>query len=414
MQDNPLKPDFGLIDKDWCRRVQHSKWGKASVEELSLGIAEMDFRPHPLIQATIARGIKGEPTGYAPARGLSALREELASFQTSQHCIAIDPNHVTIAPGVKFALSTIIEALVSVGDNVALVGTPLYDALTKPALRAGGELRSVQLQSEHDWSLDVAELDRTVNDRTRLILINNPHNPTGKVFNRDELVAITDAAERAGATIISDEIYEHLVLDGEHIPISSVSEYAKTNSVIVSGFSKSFNIPGFRIGYIIHQGELIDKIEKEHGYHVFSTSTLSQFAALGCIHAGSQWLEPLKDYLCQTRSLVVSRLNNLEGVWCSSPKAGFLIWPHFSGPFSSQDLFTKFAEAGVKLWSDYHFFGSGGNFVRLNFGTDRRVLSEALSRIEMKWLELRSVIGTDYGINSTNSGRFTRNFPGDS
>jgi len=376
---------IGEVDLDWCRRWQALKWRDAPASVIPLSVAEMDFAPPPAVAEAVQRAAAQPASAYPEGRGLRQVRERIAEFQRREHASPVDADDITIVPGTKVALNLICQWLLRPGDRVVVAGTPCYGPLVAPAQRIGARLAAVRLQPRDGWRLDLDELRAAAADGARLIVLNNPHNPTGRCFGREELEAIVACAAATGAYVLSDEVYEHLTFEGRHTPLANLDAGIEARTITVSSYSKAFNIGGYHAAFLIHRGGLIQEIEAYYRQRIFMTSTLSQFALLGCLDAAPDWLPAVRAYLKDNRSLCLERLGALEGVACSAPEATFFLWLELrrgGRPIGAAELREL---AGVELTPAARFWGAGGEHCRLNFGTGREILATALDRIARAW-----------------------------
>jgi aspartate/methionine/tyrosine aminotransferase len=261
---------------------------------VNLGQGFPDFPAPDFIKAAAARAIAADRNQYAPAHGIPRLRQIIADRFAALHGVAVDPDsEVTVTSGATEALFDVILALVDPGDEV-VVFEPCYDSYLPAIQMAGGQARVVTLRAPH-WDFDPAQLAAAFSARTKLVLINTPHNPTGKVFSVDELDLIAQAAQAHDALVLSDEVYSEITYDGAvHVPIAS-RPGMQARTVTVNSLGKAFSVTGWKIGWAIAPPALSAAIRGVHQFVTFCTSTPFQEAAADAIafadaHGGWQQL----------------------------------------------------------------------------------------------------------------------------
>ncbi|HEY0148982.1 MAG TPA: aminotransferase [Allosphingosinicella sp.] len=236
---------------------------------VNLGQGFPDFGWPEDVVSRAADALRGGSNQYAPMRGLPELRRAVADHYRHHQWLSVDPEWITVTSGATEALAAAIMALVSAGDEVVLI-QPLYDAYLPLVLRAGGVPKLVRLEPP-EWRITAEALDAAFSPRTRLVIVNNPHNPTARVFGRDELALIAERCIAAGAVAISDEVWEHLVFDGaEHIPLASLPGMAE-RTVKVGSAGKIFSLTGWKVGWIVAPPVLGEPISKAHQYFAYAT-----------------------------------------------------------------------------------------------------------------------------------------------
>jgi aspartate/methionine/tyrosine aminotransferase len=379
---SPDGPWFSKIDTEWCRRHQFGKWGSVTGDTIPMSLGEMDFRPHPAIARAIQQAAEDSPSGYAPARGLPALREAIAALHRRQYAARTSFEQVTVTGGVKFAATAILSTLLGPGDELVVAGTPAYSHLLLGARLKRARIVPVPLRGP-SWELDQDCLRSAITSRTRAVLVNNPHNPTGKVFSPEELQLIVKCTSDVGAWLISDEVFEHLTYDVVHTPMTSVDPQVGRRCVILSGFGKSFGISGYRIGHIIHPGRLVDIIERQARQYPFVTSTLPQVAALACTTVFDDWIPGLRRTLQQSLHRLHQALRETPGTTSRMPAGTFYIWLTSHDP--AGDLHDHFVRTlGIIPWQGRHFFPECPEGVRLNAATSAEIIDVVIGRIRAR------------------------------
>jgi aspartate/methionine/tyrosine aminotransferase len=273
---------------------------------VNLGQGFPDFGWADEIVDAAARFISQASNQYAPSRGLPVLREAVAAHYRRHQGIEATPDQVVVTSGATEALAAAILALVEPGDEV-IVMTPAYDAYTPLVRRAGGVVREVALQPP-EWRIDADKLRAAVTDRTRLLIFNNPHNPTGRLFGPDELAAVAAIAREFDLLVISDEVWEHVLLDGgSFTPLASLP--GMSARVLKCGSAgKIFSLTGWKVGWLLADPELAGAVARAHQFLTFATPPNLQAAVALGLNEGDAWLSPMQDRFRRARDRTVQGL----------------------------------------------------------------------------------------------------------
>jgi len=274
-----------------------------------------DFAGPPLIKANAIAAIHAEHNQYAPSPGLPALRQAVADTYRQAYALEVTAEHVTVTCGATEALFATLLALVDPGDEV-IIFEPAYDAYTPDTIMAGGVPRYVQLHpptrtaaANEQWSFDPDALRAAFGPKTRAILLNTPHNPTGKVFRRDELELIAELCIAHNVVAIADEVYDRMVYEGEHIPIATLPGMWE-RTVTINSIGKTFSVTGWKIGYTIATAWLTDAIRRVHQFATFAIATPFQHAAAQALVDAqtSTYYQELHNFYRERRDVLVEIL----------------------------------------------------------------------------------------------------------
>ena len=300
---------------------------------VNLGQGFPDFGwPEPLLEAA-SKAVRDGPNQYAPSRGLPALREAVAVHYARHFGQAIDPDMVCVTSGATEALAAAILALLSPGDE-AIVITPAYDAYAPLVRQAGGTVREVRLDPPH-WRLDRERLEAAVTRATRLIIFNNPHNPTGRLFDRAELDALTAVAIAHDLIVISDEVWEHVLLDGQGlVPLATLPGMAE-RTIKCGSAGKMFSLTGWKIGWLVAPPQLATLAARAHQFLTFTSATPLQTALVFGLNQGDSWLPPMRTAFARARDRLAAGL----------AEAGYAVLPSAATYFLCVDL----AASGISL-----------------------------------------------------------------
>jgi cystathionine beta-lyase len=372
------------------RSSESIKWRKFEEDVLPLWVADMDFRSPPqVIQALherIEHGVFGYPVGSRPG-DLPELRRLIVERMAERYQWNIDPDDILFQPGVGTAFKLASLAFAS-PERAVLVQTPLYPPLLNLAQTTAVLGREAELVREPDGSyqIDLEAFEAAVRDQTSLFILCNPHNPTGRVFRREELECMAEICLRHGVLICSDEIHCDLLYTGQrHTPIASLDPEVARRTVTLMAPSKTFNLAGLKFSFTIVQDPELKQRFLNAGSGLGGWANLTGLtAAQAAYQHGGEWLEQLMAYLEGNRDFLAAFVQEeLPGVCLAKPEGTYLGWldcREMDVEGSPCEFFLK--EAQVAL-GDGREFGSGGEgFVRLNFGCPRSLLAEALERMK--------------------------------
>jgi aspartate/methionine/tyrosine aminotransferase len=293
---------------------------------VNLGQGFPDFGwPEPILDAAAAALLE-QSNQYPPSRGLSALREAVAAHYNRHYGTSLDAANICITSGATEAIAASILAAVEPGDEV-IVYTPAYDAYAPLVRRAGGTPIEVALKPP-EWRIETEALEAAITDRTRAILFNNPHNPSGRVFDRDELEVVASAAREHDLIVISDEVWEHVLLGREAFtPISTLPGMAE-RTIKVGSAGKIFQLTGWKVGWLVADASLAGVVARAHQFLTFATAPNLQSAVAFGLNDGDSWLQPMRDAFARARDRLAEGLT----------KAGFSVLPAASTYFLCVDL----------------------------------------------------------------------------
>jgi aspartate/methionine/tyrosine aminotransferase len=351
-----------------------------------LEIGEPDFDTPPHIVEAGARALKGGATHYGPSAGIPDLRAAIAEDSSRFRGLRATPEMVVVTPGAKPIMFFVILALVDEGDEVLYPnpGFPIYESMIR---YIGGNPVPVRLLEEKAFSLDVDQLCDKVGPRTRLIILNYPHNPTGGTIPESGLRAIADAAARHGVPILSDEIYGRILYDGEHRSIAAMPGMEPL-AIILDGFSKTYAMTGWRLGYGIMPAPMAQLVAKLQTNATSCTATFTQMAGVEALRGDQSAVERMLAEFRRRRDVIVDGLRQIRGFSCVRPKGAFYVFPNITGTgFSSRTLADRLLdEAGVACLSGTAFGEFGEGHLRFSYATSMENIQEALRRIK-GWVE---------------------------
>src|SRR5688500_8439382 len=357
-------------------------WEAQGHDVIHLEVGEPDFDTPVNIRDAAKKALDDGFTHYPPPLGLPVLREAIARDSTARRGFEVGPKNVVVTPGAKPVMFYALLALIGAGDEVIYPdpGFPIYESMTR---YAGATPVPIPLREENEFRLDPAELRELVTDRTRLIIFNSPHNPTGSVLTEADVRAIADVAQERDLPVLADEIYGRIVYEGEHYSIAALPGMAE-RTIVLDGFSKTYAMTGWRLGYAI----VPPALAQAYGTLLINTvSGATAFAQAGAIEAlrGPQGdVDAMVAEFRVRRDLVVDGLNAIPGVRCHRPQGAFYVFPEVSGTgFEGAELADRLLrEAGVCVLAGTAFGGVGRSHIRISYANSRENLTEALRRID--------------------------------
>ena len=349
---------------------------------IHLQIGEPDFDTPANVREAAKRALDEGATHYAPFPGIPQLREAIAEDATARKGFDVTPDRVFVTVGGKGVMLYAILGLIDPGDEAIVPdpGYPIYESLVR---FVGGTPVPIPIRMENDFRLDVDELASLVTPRTKLIVINSPANPTGGVLTRGDLERIAEIAQQHDLVVLADEIYGRILYDGtEHVSIASLPGMAE-RTIVLDGFSKTFAMTGWRLGYAIVPPWLV----QTYGQLVINTiscaPTFAQVGAVEALRGPQDAVDAMVIEFRARRDLIVDGLNAIPGIRCLRPTGAFYAFPDIAGTgLGGAELAERLLhEAGVCVLSGTAFGGVGTDHVRISYANSRENLAEALRRI---------------------------------
>lgn len=348
---------------------------------ITLGIGEPNFTtPRHITDKGVEALVAGQ-TAYTSNAGMIELRRAIAAYIERLYGLSYNPdNQVLVTVGVSEGLWLALKAILDPGDEV-LVVQPCFVANSAAVEMAGGVAVAVDAFVEDEFQVTGSELEAKVTPRTKAILISYPNNPTGAILSRENMLQIAAVAEKHDLLVISDEIYERLVYDTEHICFASLpGMYERT--INLSGMSKSYAMTGWRIGYVTAPVELMTAMAKLHQYLIMSAPTMGQVAAIQALEFGEDDVEIMRQDYDRRRHLIVDGFNGM-GLTCFEPRGAFYAFPNIalSGMTDEEFCETLLREERVAVVPGSAFGESGRGFVRASYTNSSENIEEALERM---------------------------------
>jgi aspartate/methionine/tyrosine aminotransferase len=356
---------------------------KQGKEIIHLEIGEPDFdTPANVIQAAVDALHKGW-THYGPAAGLPELRQTIADYVSRTRRVPVASEEVVVVPGGKPIMFFTILALIDEGDEVIYPnpGFPIYESMID---YVGGRAVALPLREERDFSVDVKELASLITGRTKLIILNSPHNPTGGMLTKKDILEIAEAIGDRNIMVLSDEIYSRLIYDGnEHFSIMSVPGF-KERTILLDGFSKTYAMTGWRMGYGVMRPDLATQIARLGTNSISCTASFTQIAGIEALRGDQSSVDKMSAEFKRRRDAFVAGLNKIKGFSCRIPKGAFYTFPNITKTgWPSKKLAEALLEqAGVACLSGTAFGKCGEGYLRFSVANSLENLNKALAKIE--------------------------------
>ncbi|AIU70623.1 aromatic amino acid aminotransferase [Thermococcus eurythermalis] len=352
---------------------------------ISLGIGEPDFDTPEHIKEYAKEALDKGMTHYGPNAGLPMLREAIARKLREQNGIEADPkSEIMVLVGANQAFIMGLATFLKDGEEV-LIPSPMFVSYAPAVILAGGRPVEVPTYEENEFRLSVDDLEKHVSDKTRALIINSPNNPTGAVLTKKDLEEIADFAVEHDLIVFSDEVYEHFVYDGvkNHSIASLDGMFERT--ITINGFSKTFAMTGWRLGFVAAPAWIIEKMTRFQMYNATCPVTFAQYAAAKALEDERSWkaVEEMRQEYDRRRNLVWKRLNEM-GLPTVKPKGAFYIFPRIRDTGLTDKEFSELMlkEAKVAVVPGSAFGKAGEGYIRISYATAYEKLEEAMDRME--------------------------------
>ncbi|MGH2426033.1 MAG: pyridoxal phosphate-dependent aminotransferase, partial [bacterium] len=365
---------------------------RAGKSVVHLEIGEPDFDTPAHIKDAAIRALHDGFTHYTPSAGLYEAREAVAEHVSVTRGIPVDPDEIVITPGSKPIMFFAILALVDPGDEVIYPdpGYPIYESVAR---FAGAVAKPLVLREERGFRVDPDDLRRLVNPKTRLIVLNSPHNPCGSVLTRNDIEAIAEIVGRSGAMVLADEIYWQIMYDSTHVSLASIPGM-KERTIILDGFSKAYAMTGWRLGFGVMRKDLAAKIAR---LMVNSNSCAAAFTQIAGIAAFRGPQEPVKKMVAEfrrRRDVIVQGLKGVEGVTCAVPSGAFYAFPNVTkiDPDSKRLADFLLTDGGLACLSGTAFGVHGRGYLRFSYANSVEKIEEGLRRMREALKRYRATV----------------------
>lgn len=360
---------------------------------INLSIGEPDFDTPAFIKQAAVEAMEQNYTHYTPVNGFGDLRQAIVKKLKRDNDVDYTPEQIVVSTGAKHSLANAVQCLINPGDEV-IVPTPYWVSYREIIKLAGGKPVYVTTELENDFKITAEQLEKAISEKTKMLMINTPCNPTGTVYTEDELRKLAEVLKKhSGIYIISDEIYEHIIFDGAHFSLAKINEL-KERTIIVNGVSKGFAMTGWRIGFIAASREIAAACNKLQGQFTSGTNSIAQRAALRAFDTAPEdicELKEMKAAFLERRDLLLSLLKDIPGIKANVPGGAFYVFPDVSSYFGKADGSEKINDAKdlcMYILNKAHValvpgeaFGDP-NCVRFSYATSSDRIKEAADRIK--------------------------------
>jgi aspartate aminotransferase len=364
---------------------------KQGVDVISLAVGEPDFDTPENIKQKAVDSIKAGFTKYTPVDGVDDLKASICQKLKRENNLDYSPAEVLVSCGAKHALYNITQVLFEKNDEIIILA-PFWVTYPAQVELTGAKPVIIDTSASKDLMVSARDLKACLTPKTKAILLNNPCNPSGKVYSKQELEIIAKAAVENNIFIISDDIYEKFVYgDAEHVSAATLGDEVKARTITINGVSKAYAMTGWRIGYAAGPQPIIEAMKKVQGQVTSNPTSISQYAASEALLGPQNDVEQMKNQYQERRDYIVKELNDIEGISCRMPEGAFYVFPNISNLFAKKTDSAEISdsisfcsyildEARVALVPGKAF--GCDNFVRFSYATDMQSIKEAMERIK--------------------------------
>jgi len=380
---------------NWARNIAPSptlavdakaKELKAAGEDVcGFGAGEPDFDTPEFIKQACVKALAEGKTKYAPAAGIPALRTALAEkYRNDNGVEGVDAGQIVVSPGGKYSCYLAIMAVVSPGDEV-IIPAPYWVSYPEMVKLAGGTPKSIFAGADADFKITPEQLKEAITPKTRMLIINSPSNPTGAIYSRGELEALTQIAVEAGIYIMSDEIYEYLLYDGvEHVSPASFSKEAAAATITVAGFSKTFSMTGWRLGTLMASAPIAKAVASIQSQTSSNATTFAQYGALAAMENRDQSMAAVGEMLTvfdRRRLRLLEGLRSINGIQCPRAQGAFYLFPNIEAfEITANDFASRILDKEKVAVVPGEGFGAPG-YIRLSYAISDEVIEKGIERI---------------------------------
>ncbi len=362
-------------------KVMTRKLEEKGKDIVHLEIGEPDFETPENIKQAGIKAIQKGYTHYAPSQGLPELRETVSKYISKTRNVEVSGEEVVVVPGGKNIIFYTMMALLKEGDEV-IVQNPGYYPYETDAKLFGAKVVPLPLNEENDFSFDKNYFKSIISPRTKLIILISPANPTGNIFSKEDIQFIAEEALKNDIYVLSDEIYSRIVYEGEFFSIASIPGM-KERTIILDGFSKTYAMTGWRLGYSVSNKEIAKIFNKFLVSSNSCTATFTQLAGIEALKGPQDAVEKMRLEYKKRRDYIVNELNKIEGISCKMPQGAFYAFPNIkSFGLSSNDFVMKLLDYGVATIPGNTFGKYGEGYIRISYANSMENLKKAINRIK--------------------------------
>jgi aspartate aminotransferase len=360
---------------------------------IGLSAGEPDYDTPDYIKEAGIKAINEGHTKYTAAAGMPKLIQSICDKLKREHSLDYDPNQIVVSCGAKHSIFNVMMAVLNPGDEV-IIPQPYWVSYPDQVAMAGGVSVFIETNDTNDFKITPEQLKNAITPATKLLILNSPSNPTGMVYSKDELKALSDIIVEHNILVISDEIYEKLIYDGEHTSIASLSPEIKDLTILINGASKAYSMTGWRIGYTAAPANIAKVMSRIQSHSTSNPTTPSQFASLAAFENDDSVVNTMRDAFQERRNIMIEKLNNIPGITCLKPNGAFYAFPNISacfgkscesGEITDSVSFCKyFLKEKLVACVPGSGFGSEG-YIRLSYAASVDNINKALTLLD-EWV----------------------------
>ncbi|WP_432662359.1 pyridoxal phosphate-dependent aminotransferase [Wukongibacter baidiensis] len=360
------------------------------VDVISFSAGEPDFKTPEHIRKAAIEVIEKGLTGYTASAGLPQLKEAICGKLKEDNNLDYLPENIVVSNGAKHSLFNTLQAICNPGDEV-IIAVPYWVSYPAMVKMADAKPVFVETQEENGFKYTIEGLTEAINEKTKAIILNSPNNPTGTLYTEEELKAIAELAVKNNIYVISDEIYEKLTYEGNHVSIASFGEDIKKLTIVINGMSKAYAMTGWRIGYLAADKEIAQIITNIQSHATSNPNTIAQHASIEALKGDQEPIDQMVKAFDERRKYMVERINSIDNLSCRMPKGAFYVMVNISKLIgktvggksigSSMDFAEYLLETAKVAVIPGSGFGTD-NYVRLSYATSLENIKEGLTRIE--------------------------------
>ncbi len=381
-----IQPSLTLVMNAKAKQMKSE-----GIDVISFAAGEPDFNTPDHVKDAGKRAIDDNKTYYTPASGIPELRKAVAKKLKQENGLEYTEANISINSGAKHSVFNVLSVLIDEGDEV-IVPAPYWVSYSEMVRILGGKPVFITKDEKSGFKITARDLDRAYTQKTKVLLLNSPNNPTGAVYTKEELFDLARWLEKRDIITISDEIYEKIIYDGfTHTSIASYSEKIKQKTVIVNGVSKAFSMTGWRIGYAAGPGPVIEAVNRLQGHTTGNPSSIAQWASLTALTEDTGFIDGWVGEFRKRRDYIVGELNSIPRISCSVPRGAFYVFPNISELLSgtvdgvevkdSLALADCLLERGRISVVPGIAFGQDG-YIRISFATSMENITEGMQRLK--------------------------------
>ncbi|NLW39406.1 MAG: pyridoxal phosphate-dependent aminotransferase [Tissierellia bacterium] len=360
------------------------------IDVIGFGAGEPDFDTPDNIKEAGIKAINEGLTRYTAASGIVELKEAICKKLRVDNNLEYSPDNIVISSGAKHSIFNALMAVINPGDEV-IVGIPYWVSYPEMIRLAGGVPVYIETKEEKDFKFTTEDLERVRTDKTKALILNSPSNPTGAIYEKGELIEIANWAVKNGIIVISDEIYEKLVYDGEHISIASLNSEIKDLTIVINGMSKAYAMTGWRIGYAAANNEIAKVMSNVQSHTTSNPCSISQYASVEGILGDQDDVHKMREEFKKRRDFMVDKVNSIKGLSCRKPKGAFYIMVNITEMKGktidgitindSLDMAKLLLDKAKVAVIPGIGFGAD-DYIRLSYATSMENIEEGLNRIQ--------------------------------